>query len=173
MQRSRDRFLRSAVASWTARLAAGVVCVVLLACSRERAPAHTYPKCAPKWVFDEQRCEQLMSSEEAWSSQAPTAAPRECLTPVRVMHSVLIDTDYDGYDNRADSCPYAPEDFDGFEDDDGCPDCDNDGDGVPDSDALAYEHCQSLYKWYGYDECPDAPAGADDSANGCPASAPE
>lgn len=42
------------------------------------------------------------------------------------------DIDRDGLLDRFDGCPEQPEDFDGFEDDDGCPDRDNDADGVPD-----------------------------------------
>ncbi len=42
------------------------------------------------------------------------------------------DRDRDGIKDRVDLCPGAPEDRDGFEDEDGCPDYDNDQDGVPD-----------------------------------------
>ncbi len=42
------------------------------------------------------------------------------------------DTDGDGIPDFRDRCPTEPEDLDGFEDDDGCPDPDNDGDGIPD-----------------------------------------
>ncbi|HEX9102021.1 MAG TPA: OmpA family protein, partial [Polyangia bacterium] len=51
-------------------------------------------------------------------------------------------------------CPNEPEDRDGFEDDDGCPDLDNDGDGIADAQ----------------DSCPNEPEtfnGVDDS-DGCP-----
>ena len=43
------------------------------------------------------------------------------------------DRDGDGYDDGVDKCPDDPEDFDSFEDDDGCPDKDNDKDGVLDA----------------------------------------
>ena len=43
------------------------------------------------------------------------------------------DTDGDGYEDRLDKCPFVPEDFDGFEDEDGCPEWDNDGDALADS----------------------------------------
>ncbi len=42
------------------------------------------------------------------------------------------DRDGDGLKDRVDPCPDDAEDFDGFRDDDGCPDPDNDEDGVPD-----------------------------------------
>jgi hypothetical protein len=61
------------------------------------------------------------------------------------------DRDGDGIPDGNDRCPDAPEDFDGFEDEDGCPDFDNDRDGIPDvvdacmnnpgpPSALASEH---------------------------------
>jgi hypothetical protein len=47
------------------------------------------------------------------------------------------DPDGDGVRGSDDLCPDRPEDRDGFEDGDGCPDPDNDRDGVPDSIDLA------------------------------------
>jgi len=55
------------------------------------------------------------------------------------------DRDRDGIPDRLDPCPDAPEDVDGFRDDDGCPDPDNDEDGIPDA----------------YDLAPDAPEDHD------------
>ncbi len=43
------------------------------------------------------------------------------------------DTDGDGYEDKLDKCPFVPEDFDDFEDEDGCPEWDNDGDALADS----------------------------------------
>lgn len=60
------------------------------------------------------------------------------------------DSDYDGVINKSDKCPLLPEDIDGFEDGDGCPDIDNDMDGVPDIE----------------DKCPDI-KGDEFSDNGC------
>lgn len=64
------------------------------------------------------------------------------------------DKDGDGVPNKTDACREEPEDIDGFQDEDGCPDPDNDGDGVEDVD----------------DKCPDEPEDADghDDADGCP-----
>jgi outer membrane protein OmpA-like peptidoglycan-associated protein len=42
------------------------------------------------------------------------------------------DHDGDGILDTNDKCPDVPEDHDGFQDDDGCPEADNDGDGIPD-----------------------------------------
>ena len=43
------------------------------------------------------------------------------------------DVDNDGIEDGNDACPLIAEDFDSFEDDDGCPDEDNDKDGVSDT----------------------------------------
>src|SRR5262249_1829073 len=42
------------------------------------------------------------------------------------------DRDHDGVYDVDDKCPDQPEDRDGFNDNDGCPDLDNDNDGLPD-----------------------------------------
>jgi outer membrane protein OmpA-like peptidoglycan-associated protein len=44
------------------------------------------------------------------------------------------DRDKDGIEDDVDQCPMKPEDRDGFEDSDGCPDVDNDSDGILDGD---------------------------------------
>ncbi len=45
-----------------------------------------------------------------------------------------VDGDNDGVADDKDKCPKEPEDKDGFQDDDGCPDPDNDGDKVADGE---------------------------------------
>ncbi len=64
------------------------------------------------------------------------------------------DRDGDGIPDVVDICPDDPEDIDGFDDDDGCPDLDNDEDGI--SDAV--------------DDCPNEPEDMDgfQDADGCP-----
>ena len=44
----------------------------------------------------------------------------------------ILDRDQDGIDNSMDICQDIPEDYDGFQDEDGCPDIDNDQDGIED-----------------------------------------
>lgn len=46
------------------------------------------------------------------------------------------DADHDGVPDAKDACPFLPEDRDGYQDEDGCPDPDNDSDLVPDADDL-------------------------------------
>jgi OOP family OmpA-OmpF porin len=70
-----------------------------------------------------------------------------------------VDTDGDGIVDRLDKCPNAAEDFDGFEDADGCPDPDNDNDGIPDA----------------ADKCPNEPETKNgyEDADGCPDQIPD
>ncbi len=65
-----------------------------------------------------------------------------------------LDRDKDGIPNKLDRCINIPEDIDGFEDDDGCPDDDNDKDTILDVS----------------DRCPDNPEDFDDfqDSDGCP-----
>ena len=64
------------------------------------------------------------------------------------------DRDGDGIKDDLDKCPDDPEDFDGFQDEDGCPDPDNDNDGIPDKS----------------DRCPNEPEDrdGDQDEDGCP-----
>jgi OOP family OmpA-OmpF porin len=64
------------------------------------------------------------------------------------------DRDGDGIKDDVDKCPDDPEDFDGFQDADGCPDPDNDNDGILDVD----------------DRCPNVPEDrdGDQDQDGCP-----
>ena len=78
--------------------------------------------------------------------------------PVVVAKPKVFDRDGDGIPDDLDKCPDEPEDKDGFEDEDGCPDPDNDKDGIPDA----------------VDKCPNEPEtvnGVDDE-DGCPDEAP-
>jgi outer membrane protein OmpA-like peptidoglycan-associated protein len=61
--------------------------------------------------------------------------PVRCKDPNTVRDNAprVGDRDGDGYDDKTDKCPDDPEDFDSFEDDDGCPDKDNDKDNVLDA----------------------------------------
>lgn len=73
-------------------------------------------------------------------------------TPRGAGRAAYRDTDGDGVADLHDRCPDAPEDPDGFQDADGCPEADNDGDRVPDET----------------DECPDIPEARGDDGDGCP-----
>jgi OmpA-OmpF porin, OOP family len=87
----------------------------------------------------------VLDEQDACPNEAGPASNKGC--PEK-------DSDGDGILDGVDKCPNAPEDMDGWEDEDGCPDPDNDGDGVLDVD----------------DACPNE-AGlrrSDPKLNGCP-----
>ncbi len=79
------------------------------------------------------------------------AAPVAVARPVPVIEKVAPrDTDGDGIPDDIDRCPLEPEDKDGFQDEDGCPDPDNDNDGIVDA----------------MDACPNNPGPLEN--HGCP-----
>ena len=65
------------------------------------------------------------------------------------------DLDGDGLRGRRDRCPNKPEDRDGFEDDDGCPDPDNDGDGIIDVQDKCPLQGEDKDGFEDTDGCPD------------------
>ena len=71
-----------------------------------------------------------------------------------IFEPAVGDRDGDGLKDDVDRCPSRPEDFDDFEDSDGCPDPDNDRDGILDGD----------------DRCPNEPEDLDgvEDGDGCP-----
>ena len=86
-------------------------------------------------------------------SACPARGPA-ATTPTPVGHDgpqpiARADRDGDGILDNVDRCPDQPEDKDGFQDEDGCPDPDNDGDGILDKD----------------DKCPNEKG---DPPDGCP-----
>jgi outer membrane protein OmpA-like peptidoglycan-associated protein len=69
---------------------------------------------------------------------ADDACPREAGPKETQGCPVAKDSDGDAVPDDIDRCPQDPEDKDGFQDEDGCPDADNDGDGIVDrADACA------------------------------------
>jgi OmpA-OmpF porin, OOP family len=79
-------------------------------------------------------------------------SPKDRCVPRPVV--VIGDKDGDGIKDNVDECPNDPEDKDGFQDEDGCPDPDNDADGIPDA----------------VDKCPNDPEDKDgfQDDDGCP-----
>ncbi len=65
------------------------------------------------------------------------------------------DRDKDGIVDASDKCPDDPEDKDGFEDEDGCPDPDNDGDGILDVSDKCPNDPEDIDRWQDEDGCPD------------------
>ncbi len=67
----------------------------------------------------------------------------------------LGDSDGDGIANMRDLCPLLEEDFDGFEDSDGCPENDNDGDRREDSVDACPNDKEDLDGFEDEDGCPE------------------
>ena len=81
------------------------------------------------------------------------------------------DTDGDGLLDPVDACPNDPEDADGFEDEDGCPELDNDRDGINDPDDGCPNEPEDADAWEDEDGCPDPDNDADgilDPQDACP-----
>ena len=83
----------------------------------------------------------------------------------------VADTDRDGLKDPDDKCPTEPEDKDGFEDEDGCPDPDNDKDGIPDTNDKCPDEPEDKDGWQDEDGCPDPDNDGDgfkDADDKCP-----
>ena len=84
------------------------------------------------------------------------------------------DRDGDGYKDDVDQCPDDPEDFDDFEDADGCPDPDNDKDGILDVDDKCPNDPETKNGFQDEDGCPDSTTndrdgdGIPDNVDKCP-----
>ncbi len=82
-----------------------------------------------------------------------------------------FDADGDGIPNKYDLCPNDPEDKDGFEDQDGCPDPDNDHDGICDDwVAQTGQSAKFANVCHGSDKCTNVPEDKDgfEDEDGCP-----
>jgi hypothetical protein len=93
------------------------------------------------------------------------------LSPAAHAGLKLADRDGDGVSNRDDQCVDDPEDFDGFQDDDGCPDPDNDDDGVLDTDDRCPDEPEEKDGFQDDDGCPDPDNDGDgvpDATDMCP-----
>jgi len=71
------------------------------------------------------------------------------------------DRDGDGRVDRLDECPDETEDYDAFEDEDGCPEHDNDQDGTLDVDDHCPNEPEDRDGWQDEDGCPDPDNDAD------------
>ena len=81
------------------------------------------------------------------------------------------DPDRDGILNPDDACPNDPEDKDGFEDQDGCPEADNDKDGILDAADKCPNDPEDRDNFEDEDGCPEADNDKDgilDAADRCP-----
>jgi hypothetical protein len=74
---------------------------------------------------------------------------------VRITAPERGDKDGDGILDSEDECPTEAEDFDSWDDSDGCPDPDNDGDGILDPDDACPENAENFGVGDDEDGCPD------------------
>ena len=83
----------------------------------------------------------------------------------------FADRDGDGIPDVRDKCPDDPEDKDGFEDEDGCPDPDNDKDGILDAADKCPNEPEDFDGFEDEDGCPDLDNdqdGVPDASDRCP-----
>jgi outer membrane protein OmpA-like peptidoglycan-associated protein len=100
-------------------------------------------------------------------SGQPALAPIHPPGPVKIDG----DADGDGIPDSRDKCPNEPEDFDMFQDEDGCPDPDNDGDGIPDVKDKCPLDPEDFDGFQDADGCPDKDNDGDgipDAVDKCP-----
>jgi len=83
-----------------------------------------------------------------------SAAPRAFVG--FIFEPSIGDRDGDGYKDDVDQCPDDPEDFDDFEDEDGCPDPDNDKDGILDDVDKCPNEPETKNGYQDEDGCPDS-----------------
>ncbi|MBD3314524.1 MAG: OmpA family protein [Chitinivibrionales bacterium] len=93
------------------------------------------------------------------------------LITARMVQVLATDKDGDGILDDIDQCPDVPEDRDGFEDEDGCPDFDNDRDGIYDTKDQCPDDAEDREGFQDEDGCPDYDNdkdGIQDVSDGCP-----
>jgi outer membrane protein OmpA-like peptidoglycan-associated protein len=136
----------------------------------QRARANGAYRCAPRELAmaeshvefaenelkegDYYRARQELDTAETNAHEALRKSPKDKCAPDVAIAGKCKDTDGDGICDDEDACPTEPEDKDGFQDSDGCPDPDNDQDGIPDV----------------RDKCPNDPEDKDgfQDEDGCP-----
>jgi len=113
------------------------------------------------------------NAQEAYEKSPPErCAPRRVVVDRPPPPPDCPDPDDDRICGDADECPTEPEDFDGHEDDDGCPDDqDTDGDGISDSADHCIVDAEDRDQYQDDDGCPEADNDLDgilDPTDQCP-----
>jgi outer membrane protein OmpA-like peptidoglycan-associated protein len=91
--------------------------------------------------------------------------------PPETIPSAAPDRDADGIPDASDACPDAPEDKDGFQDEDGCPEEDNDADGIVDVKDGCPNIAEDMDGFQDDDGCPEDDNDGDgirDGLDKCP-----
>ncbi len=79
--------------------------------------------------------------------------PIQATVPIAMLSQ---DQDGDGLVDDGDECPHQPEDVDGYQDDDGCPEEDEDKDGIADLDDDCPDEAETENGINDNDGCPDS-----------------
>jgi OmpA-OmpF porin, OOP family len=194
-RRSAPPFLTVALAALLAQ-AAGCAGVQLESSAHQvraiakEARDHGAYKCAPRELalaetnleFTESELDQgdyfrarehLQIADENARLAHRLSPPEKCLahTPVAPVVAKIGDKDGDGILDNVDKCPNDPEDKDGFQDDDGCPDPDNDADGIADLKDKCPNDPEDKDGFQDDDGCPDPDNDTDgiaDAVDKCP-----
>lgn len=114
---------------------------------------------------------QSSSNEALRLASDERSCPKRKPAPAAPVLDPNADRDSDGIPDRLDRCPVEPEDRDGFEDDDGCPDPDNDKDGIPDTTDRCPNEAEDVDGFEDEDGCPDPDNDKDgvvDASDRCP-----
>jgi outer membrane protein OmpA-like peptidoglycan-associated protein len=136
---------------------------------RELAMADTHVEFAARELDegDYFRAREHLHIAEDNAREALRLSPRaRCLE-----QPAAADRDGDGIPDAVDRCPAEPEDKDGFEDGDGCPDLDNDKDGVADAQDKCPLEAEDKDGFEDGDGCPDPDNDKDgvaDAQDKCP-----
>ena len=113
----------------------------------------------------------LIVAEPTARAALPQSPPDRCAER-RFVESKPNDKDGDGYKDNEDKCPDQPENYNGFEDADGCPDDpDTDGDRIPDSKDQCILEPEDVDGYLDEDGCPDPDNDSDgipDAVDKCP-----
>jgi OOP family OmpA-OmpF porin len=131
------------------------------------AIAHDLVKVGSETGYGGPDWEVLLSAYLGLGGEQPAPPPPPPPPPPKVD----LDPDKDGILGDKDKCPNEPEDKDGFEDEDGCPDLDNDKDGIADTDDKCPNEAEDKDGFEDEDGCPDADNDGDgipDDADKCP-----
>jgi outer membrane protein OmpA-like peptidoglycan-associated protein len=98
-----------------------------------------------------------MFRRPAEQASTPAVLPLEEVAPPDLVDRHR-DRDSDGIPDFRDACPDDPEDMDGYEDSDGCPELDNDSDGIPDEVDLCPNVPETVNGVQDSDGCPESDA---------------
>ncbi|MEZ4460755.1 MAG: OmpA family protein [bacterium] len=98
------------------------------------------------------QADQLSDHEECLDNTVAIVVEK---TPTVKIEPKPSDQDGDGILDNVDQCPVDPEDFDTFEDEDGCPDKDNDKDGILDPADVCLFVPEDVDGFQDNDGCPE------------------